>query len=95
MFILSCLIQICRRPSGCPDKDLAAHLMPLRQKQKQKMETLLEGIQRDNRRLESLVKQRRKHLTVTQQQVILSQTRVKQVASYLSFQPHLFIIHAK
>ncbi|KAK2177656.1 hypothetical protein NP493_587g04021 [Ridgeia piscesae] len=50
------------RPTGVPERDVSAHLVPVKLKEKQKLEELLREADADNHRLQTVIRGRRKRL---------------------------------
>ncbi|KAI0226011.1 hypothetical protein LSAT2_023259 [Lamellibrachia satsuma] len=57
------------RPTGEPDRDASAHLVPVKLKEKQKLEELLREAEADNHKLQTIIRGRRKHLLRTHERV--------------------------
>ena len=59
----------CRRPTGVPERDVSAHLVPVKLKERQKLEELLRETESDNHRLQTVIRGRRKRLLRTHESV--------------------------
>ena len=62
-YVVCVTVSVCyRRPTGVPERDVSAHLVPVKLKEKQKLEELLREADADNHRLQTVIRGRRKRL---------------------------------
>ncbi|CAH1797513.1 unnamed protein product [Owenia fusiformis] len=61
--------RIAWRPSGDVDADMRSHLMPIKVRQKQKLQRILTSIEEENKSLEKAMAHRQKHLEASQKKL--------------------------
>ena len=74
-----CVLVVSRRPSGQPAKDLRAHLVPVKLKQRDKLRDILHEVETENKQLQKCVVARRQRLASVERQAAAGSESVSKV----------------